>query len=125
MEKRKSVIILKLKDIVKASLKSFKTKYFMNVLVVFLAGVIVGGYSLSTKNATIGNETSGTNAEVRAVYDRATGKSNAEVLENLANELSFLHINTKLAKTTGQKYTRGVVSVFVNQITSSGSIVFE
>lgn len=124
MGKRKSVINLELKKIAKDSWKAFRKKYFMNVLVVFITGILVGGYALSTKNATIGTTNSGVNAEVRAVVDRATGKSNAEVIENLVNELEFMHIDTRLAHTTGQKYTRGVVSVFVNQITSSGSVGF-
>ncbi len=124
MGKRTSYIHLELKHIVKDSWKAFKNKYFMNVLIVFMVGVIVGGYSLSTKNAVIGTTTSVENAEMQAVYDRATGKSNAEVIENLVNEIDFLHIDTSLAKTTAQKYSRGVVSVFVNEITSSGSVGF-
>lgn len=124
MGKRTSYIHLELKHIVKDSWKAFKNKYFMNVLIVFMVGVIVGGYSLSTQNAVIGTNTSVENAEMQAVYDRATGKSNAEVIENLVNEIDFLHIDTSLAKTTAQKYSRGVVSVFVNEITSSGSVGF-
>lgn len=123
-KKRKSVIILKLKDIALATWKAFKSKYFMNVLVVFLAGILVGGYSLTTKNATFGSSSSGVNAEMSAIYGRATGKSNAEVLENLVTQLDFLQLDTDLAPTTSQKYTHGVVSVFVNQMTSSGSVAF-
>lgn len=124
MEKRKSVINLNIFHIAKESWKAFKTKYFMNVLVVFLAGILVGGYSLSTKNATIGSTEDVINVGTQAVYDRAIGKSNAEVLENFVNGLEILKVDTRLASTTTQKYTRGVVSVFVNQITSSGSVGF-
>ena len=102
MGKRTSYIHLELKHIVKDSWKAFKNKYFMNVLIVFMVGVIVGGYSLSTQNAVIGTNTSVENAEMQAVYDRATGKSNAEVIENLVNEIDFLRIDTSLAKTTAQ-----------------------
>lgn len=122
--KRKSVIILKIKEIAIASWKAFKSKYFMNILVVFLVGVLVGGYSLTTKIGTFGTNTNGVDAEMNAIYSRASGKSNAEVLENLATELDILHLDTNLAPTTAQKYTHGVVSVFVNQMTSTGSVVF-
>lgn len=124
MGRRKSYIHLELNRIVKDSWRAFKNQYFMNVLIVFMVGVIVGGYSFTTNNAVIGTGSSVENAEMQAVYDRATGKSNAEVLENLVNEIDFIHIDTRLAKTTAQKYSRGVVSVFVNEITSSGSVGF-
>lgn len=124
MEKRTSYIHLELKRIVKDSWTAFKKHYFMNVLIVFMVSIIVGGYSFSTKNAVIGTSSTVENAELQAVYDRATGKSNAEVIEDLINELEFLHIDTRLAKSTAQKYSRGVVSVFVNEITSSGSVGF-
>ncbi|MCQ2533365.1 MAG: hypothetical protein MJ172_02190 [Clostridia bacterium] len=124
MRKRQSVITLKLGKIAKESWSAFRSKFFLNVLVVFLAGVIVGGYSLTTKNATIGSTADVVNVGTQAVYDRATGKSNADVLENLINGLQLVSVDTRLASTTAQKYTRGVVSVFVNQITSSGSVGF-
>lgn len=123
-KKTKSTIQLKVKEILKNSWKSFRMKYFTNVLIVFIVGVIVGGYSLTTSNATIGSVRTADEIQMQAVYDRATGKSNAEVLEDLVNGLEFLHIDTSQANTTAQKYTRGVISVFVNQISSSGSVGF-
>lgn len=124
MSKRKSVINLKLTEIARSSWKAFTSKFFLNVLIVFLAGIIVGGYSLTTKNGTIGSTADVVSVGTQAVYDRATGKSNADVLENFINGLQIVSVDTRLASTTTQKYTRGVVSVFVNQITSSGSVGF-
>ncbi len=124
MAKKDSSTRINLKAIAKNSWKAFRMKYFINVLIVFIVGVIVGGYSLTTSNATIGSAVTADQVQMQAVYDRATGKSNAEVLEDLVNGLEFLHIDTSKADTTAKKYTRGVISVFVNQISSSGSVGF-
>lgn len=124
MSKNKSFIQIEWKNMVQDSWQALRKKYFMNVLIVFIVAVVVGGYSFSTKNAVIGSDTSVEDAQIQAVYDRATGKSNAEVIENLLNETDLLQVDTRLANTTTEKYTHGVVSVFVNEITSSGSVGF-
>ncbi len=123
-KKSQSTIQIKIKEILKNAWKSLISKYFINVLVVFLAGVIVGGYSLTTSNTTIGTTRTPEQVQMQAIYDHAIGKSNAEVVEDLVNGLEFLHVDTSQADTTAKKYTRGVISVFVNQISSSGSVVF-
>ncbi len=124
MGKNVSFIQVEWKNMVRDSWQALRKKYFMNVLIVFIVAVVVGGYSFSTKNAVIGSDTSVEDAQIQAVYDRATGKSNAEVIENLINETDMLQVDTRLASTTAEKYTHGVVSVFVNEITSSGSVGF-
>lgn len=107
------------------SWKSVRRKYLMNVLVVFIVGVIVGGYSFSTNNAKIGSDRSINAGDIstEVVVGRVTGKSNAQIIEELIDNLEFIHINTD-PQTTGQKYTRGVVSVIANQVSSSGSVGF-
>ena len=112
-----------IKRLLKDAWQSFRTKYFVNVIVVFLVGVIVGGYSLSTGEAQIGPDTTVTQAQTQLLLDRATGKSNAEVIEDFVEGQEIIKINTD-ADTTAKKYSKGVLSVFVNQMSSSGSFGF-
>lgn len=97
-------------DILKRAWKNMKTRYFMNVLVVFLVGVIVSGYAFSSNG---NNDTVG----------RSIGSDSAGIIEDLINGQQLFNINTD-PQTTGKKYTKGVISVFVNQMTDSGSFFF-
>ena len=115
---------LSVKKLLKDSWKAFRMKYFMNVLIVFVAGLIVGGYSLSTGLGTIGTKTTDAAAlQAKLITERSTGSSNAEALESFLTSQEIIKINPE-AMTTGEHYTKGVLSVFVNQISTSGSLVF-
>ncbi|SEV87760.1 Protein of unknown function [Ruminococcaceae bacterium KH2T8] len=114
---------LSVRKILKEAWDSFRTKYFLNVIVVFLVGVIVGGYSLSTGEAKIGAATTAQEAQTQMLLDRATGKSNAEVIEDFVEGQEIITINTDV-ESTAAKYSKGVLSVFVNQMSSSGSFGF-
>ncbi len=114
---------LSLKKLLTEAWKGFRSKYFVNVIVVFLVGVIVGGYSLSTGEARIGTETTVVQQQTQMFLDRATGKSNADVIEEFVEGQELIKINTD-ADNTARKYTKGVLSVFVNQMSSSGSFGF-
>ncbi len=114
---------LDIKQILKDAWKGLRSKYFMKVIVVFIVGVIVGGYSLTTGQTKIGTDTTADQAQTQMFLDRATGKSNAEVIEDFVEGQELIKINTD-ADTTARKYSKGVLSVFVNQMSSSGSFGF-
>ncbi|SCW48963.1 Protein of unknown function [Ruminococcaceae bacterium YRB3002] len=115
---------LSVKSILKNAWKTFRMKYFMNVLIVFIVGILVGGYSLSTDLGRIGTGVrNASTVQAQLIADRATGSSNAQSLEDLIWASDIIKINPD-AMTTGQRYTKGVMSVFVNQISTSGSLVF-
>ena len=103
--------------------KSFKAHYFTNVLVVFLVGIIVGGYTLTTNNARIGTTRSADSVQTQAVISRMSGKSNAEIIKDLVEGLEIVHFNTN-PESVAEKYTEGVISVFANQVSDSGSVGF-
>lgn len=114
---------INVKKLLKEAWKSFKTKYFTNVIVVFMVGVIVGGYSLTTGEATIGTSNTMQEVQAQTLLDRATGKSNAEVIEDFVDGQELIKIDTD-PDSTATRYTKGVLSVFVNQMSSSGSFGF-
>ena len=116
---------LKIKKLFRDSWNSLRRKYFINVLVVFIVGVIVGGYTFSTNNAIIGSDStlSAGDVSTRVAVGRITGKSNAQIIEELIDGTELIHINVD-PNSTAQKYTHGVISVFANQASSSGSVGF-
>ena len=97
------------KNILKRAWKAYRSRWFINIIVVFVVSVFVGGYSMTT----------GTDAVT--ISSKITGSSNAQVLEEVANAQN---VSTDVPDTTGLQYTKGALSVFVNQISASGSIVF-
>ena len=114
---------LKIKDLLKNSWKAFRMKYFMNVLVVFVVGLIAGGYSLNTGIGTIGSTSDISTLQTKLIEDRSTGRSSADTIEEFLTGREILKINMD-DLTAGQRYTKGVLSVFVNQISNSGSLAF-
>ncbi|MCQ2527723.1 MAG: hypothetical protein MJ108_01235 [Saccharofermentans sp.] len=116
---------LQIKSLLRDSWKAVRRKYFINVLIVFIVGVIVGGYTFSTNNAVIGNtqEPSAGTISANVMVGRITGKSNAQIIEEMAQGFDLIHI-TADPQSTAQKYTHGVISVFANQASSSGSFGF-
>ncbi|MBO7449235.1 MAG: DUF975 family protein [Clostridiales bacterium] len=118
--------MLDIKKCLKGAWKSMKSRYFVNVLIVFLAGIIVGGYSLNTHVATIGNSESPdilAQKEATQILDRMTGKSNSDVIKDFAESQEIIRVTTD-KDSVARKYTEGVMSVLVNSISSSGSFGF-
>ena len=68
-------------EILKRAWKNLKTRYFMNIMVVFLVGVIVSGYAFSSNgnNNTVG---------------RSIGSDSASIIEDLLNGQQLFNINT-------------------------------
>ncbi len=98
-----------MKQVLANSFRSLRSKYFTNIIVVFLASFIIGGgYHLVSAG---GNPNSSFNTKL----------SYAEILlefvEGYNPVTPSLHPNVS-------NYSRGVLSVFVNQIADSGSIGF-
>ena len=123
-DKKKSKATLQVKKLFKESWPAFRRKYFLNVLIVFVVGIIAGGYSLSTRIGTLGsNINDPTVIEAQVIADRATGRSNADSIEDFLSSMEIVKINPD-SLTLGQQYTKGALSVFVNQISTSGSLVY-
>ena len=95
-------------ELIKRSWKNLRSKYFLNVMVVFLVSIFVSGYAFSSN----GNNTS---------VGRSLGNDAAGTIEEIVEMQSSLETD---AQTTGMKYTKGVMSVFVNQTNDSGSLFF-
>lgn len=114
---------IEIKNNLKQAWSRFKAHYFTNVLVVFLVGIIVGGYTLSTGNATIGAAQDADTVQTEAIIGRISGKSNADIIGELINGLELIHFEAD-PESVSQKYTGGVISVFANQISDSGSFSF-
>ncbi|MCR5624168.1 MAG: DUF975 family protein [Lachnospiraceae bacterium] len=104
-----------IKYIWKNAFKALKTHYFMNIIIVFIVSfIVVGGYSHSNDwSSDIDSTMLLTNSI----------KSNSKIIEEILNNQEIVDVNTKTS-TKGQKYTKGYFSVFVNQITASGSLIF-
>jgi len=117
--------MLKINKCLKEAWKSFKSRYFTSVLIVFLTGIIIGGYSLNTGVAQIGSAKNNNMAslETNAVLEKVTGKSNSEILEDIALQQEVLKVTTD-SDSLARKYSNGVISVFVNSVSSSGSFGF-
>ena len=111
---------MKIKEVLKNSWKPFCMKYYINVLVVFLAGLIIGGYSLNTGFGTIGRDA--TSAQ-EILINRDFGNSSSGSIEDFLLQMEIIKPQLD-ADTTSKQYTKGVFSVFVNQISHSGSFAF-
>lgn len=121
----------------KEGFANLKRRYSMNILVAFLTAIVVGGgYTYATRTENAGQTTTGMNAAATAetlketaetaVTDRTASTTRADVLyELLANIFGFEYIPDPSAiPTTSEKYSRGVLSVFVNETSGSQSWVF-
>lgn len=98
-----------IRGIFKRAWKAYRSKWFINIVIVFVVGVLVNGYTMSTR------------IDAASMFTRMTGSSNARVVEEVVNSMD---VSTDVPDRFGLHYTKGVLAVFVNQISSSGSIVF-
>ena len=97
------------KSIFKRAWKAYRSRWFINIIVVFVVGVFVNGYTMTTRD------------DAASMASRITGSSNARVIEEVVNSQN---VSTELPDKAGLHYTKGVLAVFVNQISSSGSVIF-
>lgn len=112
------------KDIFKGAFKSLFSRYFMNVIIVFLVGLLVSGYAMTT-----GFSVPDTNNPASEIMNQASGfgtsgRSNADALNNLIKNLEEKGVINLNFKSEDHQYTRGVFSVFFNEISSGGSFAF-
>lgn len=105
------------RSIKKRAFKDLKRQYFKAVLVCFLFTIIFGnGYTFVTK--IFPNETP------REVV--ATVEENKDTIKNKSKEEIKLDIKNNIEereKVKKEKYTRGVLAVFANQVSSSSSLM--
>ena len=98
--------------VVRRAWKSFKNRYFINVFVVFLVTVIVGGYSFTTA----------TDSSIPNI--KSFGNSNAGMIEDIIRTQKLVNVEFPGVESLGGNYTKGVISVLVNQVSESGSPAF-
>lgn len=107
------------KEIKSNAKKNLKNNYFKNVIVVFICTILVfGGINYSTKNILDVDITSKENIEVINNYKN---KSNSEILDDLLEKTTE---EKEYEEYVSNKFTRGVLSVFVNEVVSTKSILF-
>lgn len=96
---------------------TLRRHYFINVLVVFLVTMLLhGGYSYTSRFQPV--------SQIGNIITFAKDKdkiSNAEILEELFQNIWKVDVH---AETTGKTYTRGVLAVFVNEVTATKSFGF-
>ena len=106
------------KLIKKEALKNIKHNYFKNVIVAFICTVLLaGGINLSSKNILNIDLTNHKNIEIL----NNSYKSNSEIIDELLEKtLEEKDYDENIAK----RFTHGVTSVLVNEITTTKSFMF-
>lgn len=122
------------RDIRRQGLINLKRRFYLNILVIFIASVIVnGGYQFATRtHVDTADETiRATNsvvvdAQKNGLFGLDNSVSNATIfVKFLANIFGFQMVeNPQEISKTSTKYYSGVASVFVNEITGSQSFIF-
>jgi len=101
----------------KAARKNVKHHYIRNILIVFLAAFIMnGGYLLNTDNLEISEITF-----QDTTYEISGKKSNTEIISEFFS--GQIQERTEIKENKGN-YTKGVLNVFINETTKSGSLLF-
>lgn len=107
------------KNIKKQARKNVKKNYFRSIIVVFICAIFMaGGFNYSTKNIL---ETDLANEELEKILVNKNKLSNTEIIDEL---LEKTNIQKEIEYDFQSKYFEGVLAVFVNEITSSGSVIF-
>lgn len=109
--------LLKRRELKKRAKKNIKHQYIRNIIIVFLTAVIInGGIFLNTNNSSV--------TEVRfedTTYLISGKKSNTEIItEFFVNRADGVQPEHKSQKA----YQQGLLKVFINEITKSGSTLF-
>lgn len=99
--------------------KNVRKNYFRNVIVVFICSVLLaGGYSYTTKNIL---EVDTSDVNISEILNNSSKKTNAEIIDDLLNKTDSEKQREEVIK---NKYSAGVISSIINEITASGSIIF-
>lgn len=115
-------------SILKEAFKSLKRHYFINIMVIFVLGIIIkGGYQYATD---VSSDRSAQGVLITTIANNTQGDTKIMQVDNPSNTdilITFteniLHRSLK-PDTTGTKYTKGVFSVFVNETAGSNSFIF-
>jgi len=106
------------KEIKKSARNNIKTKYFRNVIIVFICTCLLSsGFSYTTKDI-LSVETS--NEQINLIINN-TKITNSEIINQIIDKTK---VSEKIEKQIENKFTNGVLSTFFNEITKSGSIIF-
>lgn len=106
------------KEIKKIARKNLKRNYFQNLIVVFICSLILAGsFNFTTKNILNTN----INDKISSEILNNKTLSNSEIIDQLLNKTED---EKKIEEKINNKFTSGVLSTFVNEITKSGSILF-
>jgi len=98
---------------------NIKKNYFKNILVVFICTILIsGGIGLSSKNIL---DIDISDSENIRILNKYSIKSNSEILDELIDKTSEYK---ELEKKVSEKYTHGVLSVLINEITYTKSVLF-
>ena len=143
-------------SIMKEAFRSLRRHYFINIMVIFIFGIVInGGYQYATNTSVSGNKAMRpsdvegntkviqTAENLNKVVEKETQKnkgteittsddseedlltstkrSNADIAISFIENIFHISIKTE---STGTKYTKGVFSVFVNEISGSNSFIF-
>lgn len=99
--------------------KNVKKNYFRSIIVVFICALFMaGGFSYSTKNIL---ESDFANEEIEEILINKNKLSNTEIIDEI---LEKTNIQKEIEYDFQNKYFEGILAIFVNEITSSGSIIF-
>lgn len=100
------------------ALKNIKHNYFKSVIVVFLFSFIIsGGIKLSTKNILDIDLSEPRNIEKLKDYNKANSEIIDELLDKSIKEKEF-------ERDLASKYTHGIFSIIINEVTATNSIIF-
>lgn len=115
-EKKKSSF--KRSVIKKNARKNVKHHYIRNILIIFITSFIInGGYLLNSDNLDITEITF-----QDTTYEISGKKSNTEIITDFFNGQNEEPIDEN--NTKSNNYPKGVLNVFINETTRSGSLVF-
>ena len=106
------------KKIKKEAKQNIKNNYFKSVIVIFICTILLsGGLNFASKNILNIDLTNPKNIEII----NNTSKSNSEIIDELLEKTQ----ETKdIEKNVAKRFTHGVVSVLVNEITTTKSVLF-
>jgi len=105
-------------EIKKEARKNLKRNYFQNLIVVFICSLLLAGsFNFATKNILNTN----INDKISSEILNNKTLSNSEIIDKLLNKTED---EKKLEEKISNKFTSGVLSTFINEITKSGSFLF-
>jgi len=106
------------KEIKKSARNNIKTKYFRNVIIVFICTCLLSsGFNYTTKSI-VDIETP--NEQINLIINN-TKITNSEIINQIIDKTNASKL---IEKNFENKFTDGVLSTIFNEITKSGSVIF-